>query len=55
MSNKQVRQVLTIAANAIADATVGTVDLEKIAGALDILGMLEERLALCAEGGEQSV
>lgn len=54
MSIKQVLQVITIATSTIADATVGPVDLEKLAGAIDILGMLEERLARCAEGGELS-
>lgn len=55
MSIEQVRQVIAIATNALADATVGPVDLEKIAGVIDILGMLDERLARCAEGGEGSV
>jgi len=52
MSIKQVRQVIAIVTNTIADATVGQVDVEKIEGAIDILGMLEESLAHCAEGGE---
>ncbi|MCI9507984.1 MAG: hypothetical protein HFF62_15720 [Oscillospiraceae bacterium] len=54
MSIKQVRQVIVIVTNAIADATVGAVDIEKIAGAIDILGMLDESLARCTEGGEES-
>ena len=54
MSIKRVLRVLTIATSVIAEATVGPVDMEKIEGALDILGMLEERLADCEEGGERS-
>lgn len=54
MSIKQVRQVIVIVTNAIADATIGAVDIEKIAGAIDILGMLDESLARCTEGGEES-
>ena len=54
MSIKLVLRVLTIATSVIAEATVGPVDMEKIEGALDILGMLEERLADCEEGGERS-
>lgn len=55
MSINQVRQVISIATNALADATVGKVDLEKIAGVIDILAMLDECLARCAEGGKQVV
>lgn len=55
MSIKRVLQVLTIATNAIAEATVGqVVDMEKIGGAIDILGMLEDNLSRCVEGGERS-
>ena len=54
MSIKRVLHVLTIATNAISEATVGPVDMEKIEGALDILGMLEESLEHCVEEGEKS-
>lgn len=53
MSIKRVLQVLAIATNAIAEATSGPVDMEKIGGAIDILGMLEDKLTRCADGGEQ--
>lgn len=53
MSNKRVLQVIAIATNALAEATSGPVDMEKIGGAIDILGMLEDKLARCGDGGEQ--
>lgn len=54
MSINRVLQVLTIATNAIADATTGEVDMDKICGAIDILRMLEEELIRSVDGGEQS-
>lgn len=51
MSVAQILQVLIIVDNAIADALVGELQKEKIGGALDILGMLELKLAECSGGG----
>ena len=44
MSVSQILQVLIIVTGTLADATVGPPDKEKISGAVDILGMLEDTL-----------
>lgn len=51
MSVSQILQVIVIVTDTLADATVGTLDKDKVSGAVVILGMLEETLMAQANGG----
>lgn len=51
MDTIQILQVITIAANTLAEATCGKADWEKIGGVVEILTMLEDRLSAQVNGG----
>lgn len=54
MSISRVHQVILIILGALEDVTGNPVDLKKIGGAIDILTMLEEKLAAQVNGGDMS-
>ena len=55
MSVSQILQVIFIVTDTLADATTGTLDKEKVAGAVGILGMLEDTLTAQVNGGPGNV
>ena len=54
MSVSQILQVIVIVTDALSDAAVGPLDKEKVAGAVGILGMLEDTLMAQANGGMEN-
>lgn len=54
MSVSQILQVIVIVTDTLADATVGSLNKDKVAGAVSILGMLENTLMGQENGGMEN-